>query len=50
MFACLFSNTVMDIGTFARLGPEPLTYHLKEGESRREIDTLASHEEEKREN
>ena len=31
----------MDIGTFARLGPEPLTYHLKESESHRETDTLA---------
>lgn len=26
----IFSNTVMDIGTFARLGPQPFTYHLKE--------------------
>lgn len=25
----IFCNTVMDIGTFARLGPEPLTYHLQ---------------------
>lgn len=30
MFARLFSNTVMGIGTFARLGPEPLTFHLRE--------------------
>lgn len=49
MFARLFSNTVMGIGTFARLGPEPLTYHLKERERRREVDTLASHEDEKKE-
>ena len=36
MFALLFSNTVMDIGTFARLYQEPLTYHLKEKERRGE--------------
>lgn len=25
----ILSNTLMDSGTFARLGPEPLTYHLQ---------------------
>lgn len=29
MFASLFSNTVMDNGTFARFGSVPLAYHLR---------------------
>lgn len=44
MFARLFSNTVMDIGTFARFYQEPLTYHLKEWEGRGEVHTPASRE------
>ena len=49
MFARLFSNTVMDVGTFARLGPEPLTYHLRERERCQEMDSPASLEDDKTE-
>lgn len=49
MFARLFSNSVMDIGTVARLGLELLTYHLRERERCQEMDTLASRQDEKKE-